>query len=166
MIWSKLKQRVEDRFSDNLHGRLKIYETRQRMGHNHNLGEIWLTLDKERIFSTSDMKGWQRVQAMLQEGRSYSQAFDKTAAEGTLPVYQSNALLFDSLSMTVEEMLESNSVLIRGLAIADKRCGRRRLEKVETDLENEHEFVQRIFLERAQRQTNSVDCKVERETID
>ena len=166
MMWSKLKQRVEDRFSDNLHGRLKIYETRQRMGHNHNLGEIWLTLDKERIFSTSDMKGWQRVQAMLQEGRSYSQAFDKTAAEGTLPVYQSNALLFDSLSMTVEEMLVSNSVLIRGLAIADKRCGRRRLEKVETDLENEHEFIQRIFLERAQRQTNSVNCKVERETID
>lgn len=83
-----------------------------------------------------------------------------------MPVYQSNALLFDSLSMTVEEMLESNSVLIRGLAIADKRCGRRRLEKVETDLENEHEFIQRIFLERAQRQTNSVNCKVERETID
>ena len=166
MMWSKLKQRVEDRFSDNLHGRLKIYETRQRMGHNHNLGEIWLTLDKERIFSTSDMKGWQRVQAMLQEGRSYSQAFDKTAAEGTLPVYQSNALLFDSLSMTVEEMLVSNSVLIRGLAIADKRCRRRRLEKVETDLENEHEFIQRIFLARAQRQTNSVNCKVERETID
>ena len=166
MMWSKLKQRIEGRFSDNLQGRLEIYETRQRMGHNHNLGEIWLTLDKERIFSTSDMKGWQRVRAMLQEGQSYSQAFDQTAAEGTLPIYQSNALLFDSLNMTVEEMLESRSVLIRGLAIADNRCGRRRLKKMEADLENEHEFIQRVFLERVQRQTNSANFEIESEAID
>lgn len=151
MMWSKLKQRVENRFSDGLQGRLKIYETRQRMGHNHNLGEIWLTLDKKRIFSTSDMKGWQRMQAVLKNGSSYKEAFEQTASEGTLPIYQSNQLLFESLSMSVEEMLKSHAALIRVLGVADARCGRRRLDKLKQDINTEHECVRRIYKEKVSR---------------
>jgi len=147
-MWSKLKQRLENRFADGLKGRLHIYETRQRMGHNHNLGEIWLTLNKERIFSTSDMKGWQRMLDMFDGGDSYTEAFEKTAAEGTLPIYQSNELLFASLSMTIEEMLSSHAVILRGLGVADARCGRRRLEKFKPNVEAEHEFIQRLYRER------------------
>ena len=82
------------------------------MGHNHNLGEIWLTLNKERIFTTSDMKGWQRMQDILKDSHSYTEAFEKSGAEGTLPIDQSNQLLFNSLNMSVEEMLSSHAVLI------------------------------------------------------
>ena len=155
MKWSKLKQRIEDRFSSELKGRLKIFETRQRMGHNHYLGEIWLTLDKNRIFSTSDMKGWQRIEAIVQDGQSYNEAMEQTSAEGSLPIYQSNELLFDTLNMTIEDMLASNAALVRGLGIADSRCGRRRLKTMETNIKNEHEFIQRVFKERFQRQTAS-----------
>lgn len=149
MRWSKLKQRIEERFAKELKGRLHIYETRQRMGHNHNLGEIWLVLDKERIFSTSDMKGWQRMQHFLSEGNSYEEAFEKTGGEGTLPIYKSNQLLFDSLNMPIKEMLNSNYVLLRGLGIADARCGRRRLNEIKTGMEIQHDFIQRLFLERS-----------------
>lgn len=145
MRWSKLKQRIEDRFSSGLKGRLHIYETRQRMGYNHNLREIWLTLDKERIFTTSDMKGWRRMQCLLREGQSYEEAFEKTSSEGTLPICQSNQLLFNSLNMSIEDMLSSKNVLIRGLGIADARCGRRKLNTIKSDIETEHDFIQRVF---------------------
>jgi len=148
MKWSKLKQRIEDRFAEKLKGRLQIYQTIHRMGFNHSLGEIWLTVAKERIFSTSDMKGWQRMQLYLSGGNSYERAFEMTEAEGNLPVYQSNKSLFDTLNMTIDDMLVSNSVLIRGLAIADARCGIRRLERLEANIDNEHAFIQRVYAER------------------
>ena len=148
MRWSKLKQRIEDRFADKLQGRLQIFETLHRMGHNHRLGEIWLTLEKERIFSTSDMNGWQRMNKYLSEGNSYDQAYEKTAMEGTLPVYQSNKMLFETLNMTIDDMLESRAVLVRGLGIVDARCGLRRLKRMEADIKAEHSFIQRLYVER------------------
>ncbi|MEL7451800.1 MAG: hypothetical protein AAGJ50_00310 [Pseudomonadota bacterium] len=151
MQWSKLKQRIEERFAENLKGRLEVFETRYRMGHNHNLGEIWFSLDKEKVYSTSDFAGWQRIALLRSHCENYDTAFNKVAAEGTLPVKQSNDLLFSTLNMSVEDMLTSPAVLVRGLGIADARCGRRRFQVFQSGMETEHPFLQRLFLERFQK---------------
>ncbi len=154
MQWSKLKQRLEDRFADCLKGRLHIYETRQRMGHHHRLGEIWITLDKKRIYSTSDFKASQLMQTHLKSGDTYEDSFDKAAAEGLAPVYQSNEMLFDSLSMSIDDMLASEAVLIRGLAISDARCGRRRLLALKEQIITEHDFIKLVFEQRLSTTSN------------
>ena len=148
MQWSKLKKNIEQRFAENLQGRLEIFETIYRMGYNHRIGEIWISLDKERIFSTSDFTSWARIRELESEGASYKEALDQTAVEGTHPVYNSNIQLFETLNMSIDELLASPVALVKGLAIADGRCGKRRLQKLKSGIENEAPFIQRIFNER------------------
>ena len=148
MQWSKLKQRLEERFANELKGRLHLFETIYRMGYNHRLGEIWVCLDKERIFSTSDFKGWALMSDLMKSGKTYDEAYLILEKDGSLPVSQSNATLFETLSMPIDEMLASHDVLVRGLAIADARFGKRRLASIKDDIKSEHDFIQRIFAER------------------
>ena len=57
--------------------------------------------------------------------------------------WQLNALLLESLSLSIESMLKHRSPIIRGLAVLDRRFGKRRL--IAFDIETEHPFVRLLF---------------------
>ncbi len=49
MMWSKLKQRIEERFADSLAGRVEVLSTYYRHGGWDNDGRGWLTFDRREI---------------------------------------------------------------------------------------------------------------------
>ena len=54
--------------------------------------------------------------------------------------WQIERVLLESLSLSIERMLKHRSPIVRGLALLDQRCGKRRLARF--DAAAEHPFVQ------------------------
>lgn len=136
MRWSKLKQLIEDRFSEDLKNRLSIISTKYHQSKNE-YGEVILELDKKKIYSASEWSAYKKT-----NGNYYNDKV-KYQSEGISTEYDAPQLLFDSLSMSLEEMLEHHDLLIRAIAVSDKRLGKRRIEKI--IFSNESELVQKIL---------------------
>lgn len=64
-------------------------------------------------------------------------------ASGIFLLEDINRDLFDSLNQTVEQMLTHQNPLIRALALADSRYGKRRL--LSFQVADEHPLVQIVF---------------------
>ncbi len=64
------------------------------------------------------------------------------AAQGIAPDWLLTGAAFESLNQSIDDMLASIHPLIRGLAVLDARCGKRRLLKIDTTAE--HPFVARL----------------------
>jgi len=150
MQWSQLKKQLKTRIADGLAGSLDVHQTRYRHAHDQE-GEFWMTFDRDRIFSAGSLSylsalGKMTAQSM-REGATPAQAYTKAwpamEASGLMLLEEINRDLFRSLGQTVEAMLESRNPVIRGLAIADTRYGKRRLSAF--DAAGEHPLVQRLF---------------------
>ena len=63
--------------------------------------------------------------------------------EGILPLYEINALLYDSLSMKIDDIVSSDNPIIKVLGILDKRCGKRRLKTM--NHLNQPPFVEQLY---------------------
>jgi len=157
MQWSQLKKQLKSRIVDSLAGSLDFHQTRYRHSHDEE-GEFWVTFGKERIFSAGSLSYLSTLGKMTaqsrREGATPAQAYEKAwpavEASGLMLLEAINRDLFRSLSLTVEEMLESDNPVIRGLAIVDARYGKRRLSAF--DAAGEHPLVQRLFQLRCERQ--------------
>lgn len=136
MQWSQLKHRLEEQFAPALGGRLQIHYTVYR-----NLTEgdgcAWLTWDKEELFSRADMPSREKLAAPFEPGAEfYDSARDLLGA------------LHDHLRTPFVELLASPEPLVRALALADRRLGRRRFEKLTAE-ELGHPLVRRVSALRA-----------------
>lgn len=63
--------------------------------------------------------------------------------EGFAFRWEVHALLVQSLSLPVEKLLKHRSPVVRGLAMLDGRCGKRRLRSLGAG--DEHPFVERML---------------------
>ena len=61
-------------------------------------------------------------------------------ARGVAMRWQMERVLLESLSLSIERLLKHRSPIVRGLAVLDRRCGKRRLVAIDADAE--HPFVQ------------------------
>lgn len=151
MKWTKLKQRIESRFVPELNGRVEVYTTCYRRAHDDE-GELFVTLDGEKIYGAAQYTYWNEraikcanVQTEATDPKLREQEIeDLLTAEGVIPHWVLTKAAFDSLNQPIEDMLASVHPLIRGLAVLDTRCGRRRLAKIDAD--NEHPFVRRLLV--------------------
>jgi hypothetical protein len=150
MRWSKLKQRLEQRFAPEVGRRVKIHLTRYRESHDAEGGELYVSLDGKKIYGIGELNYFQEMARKRESLRSdygdIHQLYDEVGKHLTpRGIASSTTLLtaaFDSLNQPIDEMLASDHPLIRGLAILDARCGKRRLAKI--DIENEHGFITRL----------------------
>lgn len=146
MKWSKLKQCVEERFADSLAGRVEVYSTRYRDRYHDEEGRDWITVDKHEIANFPEQGVWShhddiarqlQIAANATDYRDPEQAprycmLEKTAwdivhKQGVFVRWELNRALFDSLSLSVDDMLRSENGIIRALAMLDRRLGKRRL---------------------------------------
>lgn len=157
MKWSKLKQRLEERFAPELGKRVNIHLTRYRQAHDDE-GELIVTLDGAKIFGAAYYTYLEERISL--EARAKNEDADsglgsmeldrQLAAAGIAPERLLAGAAFLSLSQSIEDMLASVHPFIRGLAVIDARCGKRRLQKI--DPTSEHPFVARLHaLRRAER---------------
>lgn len=155
MQWSQLRKRLLDRVADRIRSRIDIQQTRYRNAPDQE-GEIWLTVDKERIFSAGSASYLSKLDALIDElhhqngdwSEAHEQARPIVEASGLMLLEKVNDDLRDSLNQSIDEMLEHSNPLVRGLAILDSRYGKRRIAAF--DACGEHPLVQRLFAMRCE----------------
>ncbi len=163
MRWSKLKQRVEDRIAPSLQRRVQVYSTWYRcLGHDR-LGRVWITVDKREVANMSDWPYWIDYSDLVDEIRATISAPDHcdpaqlrelSAASGKAETilhrqgrysrYQAQAMLKRYLSLTIDDALRSDEMLIRAFAMLDSRVGKRRLRTLHLG-DDEHPLVRQFY---------------------
>ena len=153
MMWSKLKQRVEERFADDVKGRVEFFQTRYRKSHDQ-LGEFWLTIDGEKIHGVGDRTFFAAEHVAITEilsdedyqgtsSHAQRDVWDGLSKGGIESVGRFNNGLREALNMSVDELLAHEYPIMRFIGVLDKRCGKRRIAKMNRD--DEHELVQRAI---------------------
>lgn len=124
MRWSKLRKLVEGRFAYSVAKRISIHSAAYG---NCTCGHCWITLDKEvvanfctRAYWNKEMLGDSGVNPMY---KNQLVLYGEKSRQGA---YKS---MFDYVhSMSHDEALKSDDVLVQSLAVLDSRLGKRRLE--------------------------------------
>ncbi len=155
--WSKLKQIIESRFCDKLSGRVNINYTNYRAIHEPE-SRFWITLDGEEIYSNSKVKWLYNHYKIILENRSDNESMSYDDAEkileeqGQYYIGYIEDSLCEYINLSISDALNSESFLIRALAMIDKRLGKRRLQSIEIK-ENEHKLVHKLY---------AIRCEVEK----
>lgn len=159
MQWSKLKQRIEGRMADSLHRRVEVHSTRYYSGQ----GRGWITVDRHEVADMSSARVAMESVQIAHEASTGECVHDKQAAPGgtqwyasrsyeqvlhrqdvVLSQYEYHRLLWDSLSLSVEDSLASRDYLIRAFAMLDRRVGKRRLRTLQLG-DDEHPLVRQFY---------------------
>jgi hypothetical protein len=157
MRWSQLKQRVEANFAPRVRGRVELFQTRYRHAAD-SFGEAWIVVDGERQYSWGDINfiraeaaGYRAHYARTESADVPREAVwdasrhvqEELESRGIPMRWILEDLLVESLSLGIKRMLTHRSPILRGLAVLDRGCGKRRL--AELDARSEHPFVRGVL---------------------
>ena len=171
MQWSKTKSTLESFLCDKLQGRIKIYATVYRKFHDCP-SRVWITFDKKEIISASDAtyqtKHEQLYRQIKKEGglkdipfnenwhvmfnsperQELIKASHKAEAminQNTFNSYHFYAPFMEYGSLSIEEALHSENIIIRAYAMLDRRLGKRRLSKFKLTIEDTHPLILHFY---------------------
>ncbi|MBO1005341.1 nonribosomal peptide synthetase [Pseudogracilibacillus auburnensis] len=171
MQWSKLKARLSSFICLKLMGRIDIHATVYRKFHDRP-SRVWITLDKEEIFNASDIRyaleheklyiqlkkenklatityhpNWK----MMFDSPERKDLVDASNRAEQLMIEQS---IFESFhlyeafikycSLSMEEALTSEDIIIQAFSMFDRRLGKRRLEKLSIS-EETHPLMRQFY---------------------
>src|SRR4051794_9644268 len=118
MKWSKLKQRVEDRFADGVRGRARIHITRYGPGVSGFMTRAWVTWDGREVvsFSTPDF-----YHAAFAETGAWPDglATRRLHARGLYSRFDFTDALDDYLTLSIADAVRSENDLVRAIAMLD-----------------------------------------------
>jgi len=153
VMWSAQRKLVEELFAPCVRKRVKLQLLRYRSAHDDD-GRAVIMIDGEEVWSMCDIV-FMRIEY---ERREHSASLAREqgltpmeaqrveniqlASEGLLNVRGFHVALETFCNSSPEENLASTNVLIRSLAMFDRRVGKRRLQAI--DIDSEHEKV-RLF---------------------
>ncbi|KGX92309.1 non-ribosomal peptide synthetase module [Pontibacillus halophilus JSM 076056 = DSM 19796] len=167
MQWSKTKSTLESFLCEKLKGRIELHATVYRKFHDRP-ARVWITFDKEEILSASDVtfqvhreKLYRQMiesrkvssAAEAQPGDSlnrqeYNKAFEQSEEvmvnESIFESYHLYEPFMRYPSLSIEDAMNSENVIIVGLAMFDRRLGKRRLRMMETN-DRSHPFVEHCY---------------------
>jgi hypothetical protein len=137
MQWSKLRKQVEDLFAECAKGRVRLHETGYHGMHDEE-GRNWITIDGREIASMPHWYGWTLRDYVGQPNlprdfADYVSLFAKGGLRGAMQQY---------LTLSIDDVLRSEDVLVRAIGMLDRRLGKRRLRALE--LKDSHPLV-RLF---------------------
>ncbi len=157
-----MKQLMEARLAGSLVGRLELHSTRYRWTRNED-GRIWITFDKQEVasfaFWSFHNERYRLARQIRQinrttdysdlvqrEGyyRAEKEAIEIAHREGFFDQDEFIAALHRYLSLSIDDALRSEDVLIRAVAMLDRRLGKRRLRTMRLG-EMEHPLVKRML---------------------
>ncbi|XWN29814.1 MAG: hypothetical protein ROR55_20260 [Devosia sp.] len=140
---------------------MEVWSTRYRNAHDQE-GEAWITIDKTLVHSMGtltylvalyerssqlqrerDCLDW-RDGVQIEAYRAIHDDVKRTLkSEGIIPLWEFNDALSKYINSPLEQILNSDQIIVRALGMFDKRLGKRRLRTM--DVSNEHEIVQGFF---------------------
>ena len=127
MRWSKLKSLIEQRFAKSLAKRVSIHSAAYG---NCSCGHCWITLDKAVIANFCTRAYYNRVPQGDSGGNPmYKEHLVLYGEKSRQDAYQS---MFDYIhTLTIDEALESEDVLVQALAVIDARVGKKRINELD-----------------------------------
>jgi hypothetical protein len=135
MRWSQLRKGIEDRVTPRLRSRVQLHSTRYRRSADQE-GRAWITVDGREVWTMATavhlVPLWQRAadvaaaDEQLSQVEANARAIEEFGAEGRFTQLTFYAALDEYLTLPVDRALASRNVLIRALAMVDRRLGRRR----------------------------------------
>jgi hypothetical protein len=135
MIWSKTKKLTEELLADSLQKRVKYHITRYGPGESFIQNRAWITFDKKEIMNCSTI-GWIRENYKL-TGELKWDTDEKTKKDLTDRGFFFRqtfvAALVEYLNLPIDKAIQSSNVIIRSIAMFDRRLGKRRLESMRID---------------------------------
>jgi len=123
MQWSQLRQRVQELFAESVKGRVELRSTGYRHAHDGE-GRYWITVDGEEIVNIPRWYNWVLGPDYVLQPNAAKEFADYAAlfAKGDF----GNALL-QYLSLSIDDVLHSDNVVVQALGMLDRRVGKRRL---------------------------------------
>lgn len=124
MRWSKLRKLVEERFAPSVAKRVSIHSAAYG---NCSCGHCWITLDQNVVANFCTRAYYNKLlHGETGQNSMYKEHLVLYGEKSRQDAYQS---MFDYVhSVSHEEALVSDDVLIQALAVLDARLGKRRLE--------------------------------------
>ncbi len=143
MRWSQLKTRIEGTFADAVSGRLQVWSTRYRRA-VHQYGESWVTVDGKKIATMANLRFDKLCYAAVLAGPSgRNEAERDLHEEGIFASWDLNDALFTYLTLSIDEVSNSENAIVRAFSMLDKRFGKRRL--MAFDHRQEHSLVKQFY---------------------
>jgi len=152
--WSAMRKILEqENICTSLKGRIQYFQTRYRDAHDQT-SRIAIRLDGKEVFK-SDYFDWAKKQfeasrelcAGVDGKKHYATFYEKVnhlaSSRGGLPSFFDSFYTYHNNS--ISDSLVSPDAMVRLFAILDKRVGKRRLEKVLSDVESQPEWLQIFF---------------------
>ena len=150
--WSSIRYKLEKEYlALSLRGRIQYFVTRYKFSHDQE-GRAAILLDGKEVlrgnyynkFFKSDL--FPRDEKYSHRIRNEYSYMDEVALDlGCFDqrCFYSSFEEFDNQS--IDENLKSDNLLVRILAILDRRIGKRRLLKIREEIENEPEIIQFFY---------------------
>lgn len=135
MQWSKLKSHVERFFCESIKGRVELFTTWYKCGGSPERARGAIIVDKKEIFQANTDK-WIDLQRKMDKKDLWN--------KGIFNDLEFRESLREYLDLSIEDALVSENVLIRAIALIDRRVGKRTLSKIKMP-ENEHQLVKFMY---------------------
>lgn len=167
MQWSKTKATIESFLCEKLKGRIKVHATVYRKFHDRP-GRVWITLDKKEIVSASDISyavKYEKVYQQMKEkvdlkgipynedwaamfnskerqelGKLSDNAEEMMVNQNMFESYHFYSAFMKYSSLSIEEAMNSENILVRAYAMFDRRLGKRRLKELHL-MEDTHPLI-------------------------
>ncbi|MDR3596657.1 hypothetical protein [Clostridium sp.] len=135
MQWNKLKSQVESFFCDSLKVRVELFTTWYKCGGSPERARGAILVDKNEIFEVNTDR-WITLQKETSRKELWNQ--------GSFQELEFRESLKEYLSLSIGEALLSENILIKALALIDRRVGKRKLLEIEIP-EDEHQLVKFMY---------------------
>jgi hypothetical protein len=143
--------RVRGLWAPSLADQLDLHITRYRYTKEED-GRVWFTWRGTEVAGFDDATFWWRVLPLSEQLRtigddvndSWDRAIQTAQLEGKTDVSRFSASVDDYLSMPIGSALASNDPVVRGMAVVDRRSGKRSLTAPRFAAER-HPFVRRML---------------------
>ena len=140
---SLIRKKLEQEYlADSLKGHIKYFATRYRKSHDQE-GRASILFDGKEIIKGCFLKWEENMHILDEPGSALAielNAFDQMEFYWAFYIYE---------NQSIEESLQSENMLVKILAIFDRRVGKRTLLKLQENIENEPKFIQEVFHIRA-----------------
>lgn len=168
MQWSKTKSTLESFLCDKLQGRIKVYSTVYRKFHDCP-SRVWITFDNKEIISASDVTYQTKHEELYQKIKEEEglkgipfnanwhvmfnsperkeliiashNAEEMMINQSIFSSYHFYAPFMEYGSLSIDEALHSENIIIRAYAMLDRRLGKRRLKKLNFTIEDTHSLI-------------------------
>ena len=152
--WAQIRRILEqDLLCEPLKGRVRYFATRYRNAHD-NIGRVCILVDGKEVinmtFFVEDERYAQTHERIKNEPDKsfqdvYTQVYKDFADKGLYYPGDFGFALDEFLSLDIGEALKSDNLLVRMMAIMDRRVGKRTLEKIKPDISDLPEWLQYFY---------------------